>query len=83
MIHCNNNSDSFKSVFDRNGTKIHIGEQALLIDNGRYIRAQVCAFSENYKYVYLICWDTLYKRAPQNIVLVHNLNTWEHKSKGY
>lgn len=79
MIHCNN--DSFKSVFDRNGTKIHIGEQALILDNGRYVRAQICAFSESFKYVYLIYWDNLYKRAPQNIVIVHNLKTWKHESK--
>lgn len=82
MIHCNNN-DSFKTMLDRNGQKIHIGESALIIDNGQYVKAQVCAFSENYKYVYLIHWDNLYKRTPQNIVLVHNLNKWEHKSKGY
>jgi hypothetical protein len=82
MIHCNNN-DSFKTMLDRNGQKIHIGESALIIDNGRYVRAQVCAFSESYKYVYLIYWDNLYKRTPSNIVLVHNLNNWKHESKGY
>ena len=80
-MHCNN--DSFKTMLDRNGQKIHIGESALIIDNGFYVKAQVCAFSENYKYVYLIYWDNLYKRTPQNVVLVHNLNKWKHKSKGY
>ena len=82
MIHCNNN-DSFKTLLDRNGQKIHIGEWALVIDDGRYVKAQICAFSQSYKYVYLIYWDQLYKRIPENIVIVHNLNKWDHKVKRY
>ena len=77
-----NNNDSFKTVLDRNGQKIHIGEWALIIEDGRYIKAQVCGFSDNYKYVYLIYWDSLYKRIPGNVVLVHNLKNWNHKYHG-
>ena len=83
MIKLANEMDSFKSVFDRNGTKIHIGEHVLIINNGYFLKCQVCGFSNKYKYVYLINNKTLYKRTPDNIVIVHNLNKWEHKVKNY
>lgn len=77
MIRLANETDSFKSVFDRNGTKIHIGEQALIINYGYFLKCQIVGFSTNYKYVYLISGETLYKRFPANIVLVHNLRNWK------
>ena len=82
MIHCNN-CDSFKNVLDRNGSKIHIGEHALIINYGCFLKCQIAGFSANYKYVYLISRERLYKRLPTNIILVHNLNKLEHNSNGY
>ena len=78
MLHLVNESESFKTVLDRNGTKIHIGEQALILNYGYFIRCQVVAFSKNYKYVYVIGNETLYKRHPENIIIVHNLQNLKH-----
>ena len=47
MIRLANETDSFKSVFDRNGTKIHIGEQALIINYGYFLKCQIVGFSTN------------------------------------
>ena len=77
MIRLSNETDSFKTVLDRNGQKIHIGEQALIINYGYFLKCQIVGFSTNYKYVYLISGETLYKRLPTNIVLVHNLRNWK------
>ena len=77
MLRLLNEGDSFKSVFDRNGTKIHIGEQALIINYGYFLKCQVIGFSKNYNYVYLVSSERLYKRKPSNVVLVHNLFSWE------
>ena len=77
MIRLANETDSFKTVLDRNGQKIHIGEQALIINYGYFLKCQIVGFSTNYKYVYLISGETLYKRLPVNIVLVHNLRNWK------
>lgn len=77
MIRLANEKDSFKSIFDRNGTKIHIGEQTLIINDGYFLKCQVIGFSKNYNYVYLICNETLYKRKPSNIVIIHNLFNWK------
>ena len=77
MIRLVNETDSFKTILDRNGQKIHIGEQALIINYGYFIKCQIVGFSTNYKYVYLISGETLYKRRPVNIVLVHNLRNWK------
>lgn len=77
MLRLLNEGDSFKSVFDRNGTKIHIGEQALIINFGCFLKCQVIGFSKNYNYVYLVSSERLYKRKPSNVVLVHNLFSWE------
>lgn len=76
MLRLLNEGDSFKSVFDRNGTKIHIGEQALIINFGCFLKCQVIGFSKNYNYVYLVSNERLYKRKPSNVVLVHNLFSW-------
>jgi hypothetical protein len=78
MIRLANETDSFKTVLDRNGTKIHIGEQAIIINYGYFLKCQIVGFSTNYKYVYLISGETLYKRHPVNIVLVHNLQNWKN-----
>jgi hypothetical protein len=77
MIRLTNKIDSFKTVLDRNGQKIHIGEQALIINYGCFLKCQVVGFSVNYKYVYLVSRERLYKRLPANIVLVHNLRNWK------
>jgi hypothetical protein len=78
MIRLTNETDSFKTVLDRNGTKIHIGEQALIINYGYFLKCQIVGFSTHYKYVYLISGETLYKRLPMNIVLIHNLRNWKN-----
>ena len=52
MLRLVNETDSFKTVLDRNGSKIHIGEQALIINYGYFLKCQVIGFSENYNYVY-------------------------------
>lgn len=78
MIRLANEVESFKTVLDRNGVKIHIGEQALVLSGSCFIRCQVIGFSNNYKFVYLFGNQSLYKRIPQNIVLVHNLKNWEN-----
>ena len=77
MLHLANESDSFKTLLDRNGQKIHIGEQALILFDYSFIRCQVIGFSKNYKYVYLVSNELLFKRNPENIVLVHNLQNWK------
>jgi hypothetical protein len=68
----------FKSVLDRNGVKIHITAHALINNYGHFIKCQVIGFSKNYKYVYLVCDEILYKRTPENIVIVNNLMKWKH-----
>ena len=79
MLHLVNESDSFKTVLDRNGSKIHIGEQVLILNCGYFIRCQVVAFSNNYKYVYMISGETLYKRRPENIIIVRNLQNLKNR----
>jgi hypothetical protein len=79
MLHVANESDSFKNILDRNGVKIHIGEQALVLCDYTFIRCQVIGFSKNYKDVYLFGNQSLYKRRPNNIVIVHNLQNWKNK----
>lgn len=79
MLHLANESDSFKTVLDRNGAKIHIGEQALILCDYNFVRCQVIGFSKNYKNVYLFGNQSLHKRCPNNIVLVHNLVNWKNK----
>ena len=78
MLRLSNGSDSFRTVLDRNGMKIHIGEQALIIEKSKYLKCQVVAFSTNYKYVYLVSNEILFKRSPGNIVLIHNLKKWKN-----
>ena len=79
MLHLINETDSFKTVLDRNGQKIHVGEQALVLNGNGYIKCQVIGFSKNYKNVYLFGNYSLYKRNPNNIVVVHNLFNWKNK----
>ena len=64
MIRLVNETNSFKTLLDRNGQKIHIGEQALIINYRYFLKCQVVGFSHNFKYVYLISGETLYKRNP-------------------
>ncbi len=78
MLRLANEPESFKTILDRNGMKIHIGEQALIIEKSKYLKCQVVAFSINYKYVYLVSNETLFRRNPDNIVLIHNLKKWKN-----
>jgi hypothetical protein len=78
MLRLANEPESFKTILDRNGIKIHIGEQALIIEKSKYLKCQVVAFSANYKYVYLVSNEIIFKRNPNNIVLIHNLKNWKN-----
>ena len=76
-----NGTEQFRLPLDRNGSKIHIGEYALLLSGSCFIRCQVIGFSENYKFVYLFGNHSLYKRMGHNIVIVHQLNKWENNER--
>lgn len=72
-------SDQFHSPMDRNGTKIHIGEEVLFLNFNKIIRGEVCGFTKNYKYVYIASTnDVLYKRKGNSIVIVHRLSKWRN-----
>lgn len=82
MITFNTNTDQFKPLLDRNGTKIHIGENVIIKRISRFISGTVCGFSDDNRYVYVIgydpytCSESLFKRYPNNVVIVHRLDKW-------
>ena len=82
MITFNTNTEQFRPVLDRNGTKIHIGEKVIIKQMSKFTNGTVCGFSDDYRYVYIVGFDfyegceKLYKRYPNNVVIVRQLDKW-------